>query len=551
MDDLSFRAGIQKNDIGSKCMKAVRGASIISGKPDFLKYIFTASTILFLLLLVIVAGNVSAKSYWDAVFELGFEPANQLIHHKLACDRIERIFRLSKRISDHLVIDERLPIHPKEIQSRMASLDVGNLHELLPYSDPDSGWRGVGLRGRSHFANYNLLIVDPQIKDGLKSAQQKNAKKSDKQEHFGDIDLRTFIRPDPKNIFRSVTNGQFYLADLPAANVTRVINAMLVTLWTQSCGQVNPPANLLNKAFLDKRSKNVLSGFAGDFPNLIKLIYQYIAVESVVSPRSVSTDEVVMVDFRFRFKADAFAKDYPELGKFFKKVRGTVYVHVQIFNDAGQQVGIMEIDSAKNLLVVQFLTKNGRFLALHDDFALDETGGFGLTDIGSSQFNIKANIHLNIVGMRLSIEGLEFDLDYSYGPHGSNIRINLSQPLKAFAAGGLAFGFLPVWFIDILIPSNVEELTTQFFNTLANSNQGQGAKLEFGSFQQESLKKNLCLYAETEVLANGIIKLGLNLQSQLHIDQKKIVTEISKFRKKIWTALYQDYQLAALQKGCQ
>ena len=531
-------------------MSALSGASAISGQPDFRKLIFRAPALLVLLLLTL-PGNTSAESYWDAVFELGFDPKIQQVDRKLACNRIEKIFQLNALISDNLVIDEKLPVTPGQLQSRMTSLDVGNLHGLLPYSDSESQWRGVGIRGQSHVTSYNLSIIDPEIKEWLQSWKKGHPAKWAAAEHFGDIALRSIVRPSPNDTYRFVTEGQLNLGDLPAINLTRVIDSALIALWRQASGSVDPPGHLLAELPLDEHSKQMVIGFARDFPNLFKEIDPYIIIERIVSPNSLRGNAGVLFDLKSRFNADAFANDYPEFGKLIKKMRGAIHMRAQAFDDTGQPLAVIEVDSIKNLLNVQFLTANGHLFPLSQNVQYKMADGFNFIDKGISQFHIKCDVQINIVGLRSSIEGLKFAFEYLNKDQGPAIKVNFSETPKAVVAGGHAFGFLPVWFIDILIPSNVENLTSHFLRTLANSSEGLGAKIEFGSFQGESAKNNLYLFTEADVLANGIIKLGFNLQRQMQIDQEKIAAEIRKFRKIIWTALYQDYHMAALRKGSQ
>jgi len=143
----------------------------VSNRPKF-----TFSLFLVIAWLIPIC-DLSAQSYWDAIFELGYEPITQKTDPALACRRIEGIHRFRELISDHLTADPDLLIKMRDLESRITSLDVANIYDFLPYSDADGLWRAIGVRGRSDFNAYRLNVVDPNI-ENIISSNNKNAEDS-------------------------------------------------------------------------------------------------------------------------------------------------------------------------------------------------------------------------------------------------------------------------------------------------------------------------------------------------------------------------------------
>ena len=166
--------------------------------------------------------DLSARSYWDAIFELGYEPMEQKADHALACRRIEGIHRFRELISDHLIADQDLLIKMRDLESRITWLDVANIYDFLPYSDADGLWRAIGVRGRSDFNAYRLNVVDPNIEKWLKRSTDDYPGIAGNQDQFGDVGLGIFIRPVRKDTFKFLTEARLYLDDIPAANVITV-----------------------------------------------------------------------------------------------------------------------------------------------------------------------------------------------------------------------------------------------------------------------------------------------------------------------------------------
>lgn len=110
-----------------------------------------------------------ALSYWDAVFELGFNPVTQDIDFTTACKQLARLVDYRNAVRELPVVDEKLNHKIRETESRISSLDAGNLYNQLPYTDSRKVWRGIGVRGALGDNHYRLGIVDPAIETWLQS----------------------------------------------------------------------------------------------------------------------------------------------------------------------------------------------------------------------------------------------------------------------------------------------------------------------------------------------------------------------------------------------
>jgi hypothetical protein len=88
-----------------------------------------------------------ALSYWDAIFEIGFNPETQEVDSTTACKQIERLAGFRNTVHELPVLDVTLHNKIREVESQISSLDAGNLYTQLPYSESNGMWRGIGIRG--------------------------------------------------------------------------------------------------------------------------------------------------------------------------------------------------------------------------------------------------------------------------------------------------------------------------------------------------------------------------------------------------------------------
>jgi hypothetical protein len=144
--------------------------------------------------------------------------------------------------------------------------------------------------------------------------------------------------------------------------------------------------------------------------------------------------------------------------------------------------------------------------------------------------------------MQLKIDTLPVVLDYRHSDGGPHLEARLVQAPQKIEAGGSVYGVIPVWMVDLMIPSNVQEVMDSFFQTLAMGNDGNGAMIRIDSIPDQASKQSFLLSTDAEVLANGTIKLGFNLQRKFFAVPPGLLVEVRAFKKQLWNALYRDFQ---------
>jgi len=498
-----------------------------------------------------LAEKVSGPTYWDSVFELGYDPDSGRASDDLACQRIETVYDFSRLVTHQVQADQVLAATYRDLRSMLSSLDAGNLYELLPYTDTGGQWRSIGISGRSQGNSYRLSEYDPGPGKQLTARFNADGGLSDGLQHFGDLDFKTFIRPIAENRYIFAADLQIFTKDLSAIIIPRMISTGLTVAWHHAARAHDPPEHLARIFHLNRPSLQVLGGFAFEFPDLFKTITHFFEIENIVSSITPNQDGSQIVDFRIRINREAFAGIYPEIGAVLDVLKGMVYFNGRVFDDQDRLMGMVEFDSAEDLFILQCRVLRGFLLPLNSSRIAGSSIGVNLTDQALTQLYAEFDIHLNMVGLHLNVLSLQVPIDYQLNGGGLHLEACLLQPPDTVQADGRAFGFLPLWLIDILIPSNVEKITSDFFQTLAMGNDGQGGRIELTGLQRAPLKNSLLISADAEALSNGTIKLGFNLQRRFATEQMKLIAELKAFKEQLWNAFYQDYKKVKKERGCQ
>jgi hypothetical protein len=330
-----------------------------------------------------------------------------------------------------------------------------------------------------------------------------------------------------------------------------MLDGMLKTLRRHAGSDIKPPPGVPKKTLLNRQSTSVLSGLTRDFPELIRIVLEYFTVNNIISSKRGRGDESVLLELRAQFNQKAFAKDFPEIESLLKELKDSVFFRIRLHDEQGRLMGVMELDSVHKEFTFLLRIRNGRLLPLAGGTADRKKSSFSLTAPGFQQLYIAYDIHLNVVGLRLNIESLPIAVDYMNRDRELEIKACLWQPPETIKTRGWAFGFIPLWLVNALIPSNIEEITTNFFRTLALGNDGEGTHIYLASHGVREMKNHIHLQAGTEVLGNGTIKLAFNLQRKMLARQEALLKEIQAFNNQFSTAFYQDYQRVKGTRGCQ
>jgi len=513
-----------------------------------------SNLLIFLLLTMVspvLAEKVSGPTYWDSVFELGYDPDSGRTSDDLACQRIEMVYDFSQLVSNHVQADQALAATYRDLRSMLSSLDAGNLYELLPYTDTDGQWRSIGISGRTRGNSYRLNEYDPGPGRPLTVRFNTDGGLSDGLQRFGDLDFKTVIRPLAENRYKFTTDLKISTHDLPAVIIPRMISTGLTVAWHHAARADDPPEHLARIFHLNRPSLQVLGGFALEFPDLFKTITHFFEIENIVSSITPNQDGSQIVDFRIRINRQAFARIYPEIGAVMDVLKGMVYFNGRVFDDQDRLMGMVEFDSAEDLFILQCRVLRGLLLPLDGSRTAGSSIGINLTEQALTQLYAEFDIQLNMVGLHLDVLSLQVPFDYQLNGGGLRLEACLLQPPDTIQAGGWAFGFLPLWLIDVLIPSNIEKITRDFFQALAMGNDGQGGRIELAGRQRAPLINSLLMSADAEVLSNGTIKLGFSLQRRFAKEQQKLIAELKAFNEQLLNAFYRDYQKVKHARGCQ
>ena len=512
----------------------------------------SAVAVLLFLTFIVPIKSAYPLGYWDAIFQLGYNQEAGRVDTHLAIERIEKIDCWSGLVADHLKQDDNLLAKMRDLKAKINSLDTESLYHMASYADREEIWRGIGVRGQTYPDGYWLSLANPEIENWLRPPTQDYAWFGGDRKHFGDAGFRAFITHSKADTYRFVSEGYFHLDDIPLANGVRMTRA----LWQTALAEINHTKRF-TEAYSHLPSANnhqplLSSIFAASFPNLHRFIAHYFSIEV---NDSTAEGEFDVYDIKLRVRGETFGAEYPELAWLLKKIKGMLSLKTRIHREDGQLIGTAAFDTGKNAFALRFSQLNQTFQSIPGGLETETVKALPWSSPSHTKLYLVSHVHLNFFGLRFDIEELVIPFSYAEKNQSPHLIAQLKQPPKQVRAYGRAFGLFPLWLIDLLIPSNVENIIERFCQTMAASNGGAGARIEAESFSTQPLNHTFLITTDADVLANGTIKLVFELQQKLIVKGKNLLPELKRFGNLLWSAFYQDFdrvkslRFAAVQQG--
>ena len=482
---------------------------------------------------VVASAEASSPSYWDAVFQVGYDPATGAMSQAAYLGRMRRLGAYLDVVQQGVTADPSVDDVLGKTRLRIAGLDARTLYEVMPCEDPESAWRGIGLRGGIRDGAYRVELGDPEI---LAWRRQRDSPRLDAwgpQQQFGDTGFRGFLLPGSGKTLQFSSELQVHLGGFPAGNLVRAACRFLDITGrkVRRAAEGGGPGRGLDAAVLD--------AFEDDFPALYATLTKYLEIQSVVE--AYDPDGAVRYDLRLALHEKALKRQYPALARALLRAGKVLGSESRLTDDADRT--LLWVTRNRDRTVMRLRARMlGDLLLPLDPSEGGREHALDLQSRAPRTLKSRADYELNLIGARLEIHGLCADVTYTFQDAGSRLEARVTKPPERIETKGFVLGFLPVWLVNLAIPSNLEQMTARFFTTLAEGREGKGLSLVSGCPPEPALQRNYYLQLETELRSNGALNFGFNLYRKITGGRSALKQDMDDMGRELWEAFKEDNQ---------
>lgn len=500
--------------------------------------------LLFFLLLtpVLFASDSKNNPYWQIFLQLGYDTQQQGIDQKLAYENIEEFIRFSKEMLYHFQLTSETQDFVNEIRGKLASLDIGNLYDMLPYAEEGTTWKSLAVRGSRGKSQFAISLTDPHLKKWIPNRNSKNFVEWYPLQRLGDFSLRIFARPGAKDTYLFNTEAQSHLGNIQYMALVQGFKKLLQTVHLFSQKETSIPSSFREEnSHLTLRGQRILYGFSRDFPHFYRVVKKFVNIRQILDINQPDPDRYLKIKLALQPKIEAFGKEYREIQKIMETLKGIFFFRFRFYDSQGHLVAMTELNSKTVTFQIQCLIEKGKLLKCKAPWEPLKTGEVDFSSPVPQAFKIVMDGKIDIKGIQILIRNFTLKVKYTLQKEGFQIGIHFDHAPKVFKIQGYLFGVIPLWLIDFFIPSNIDAIINEFLSTLARGNGGKGMETTLRMIHLPNNKNRFQVVSRAEVLSNGMIRFAFSFQSQAGLVNPKLHNEIRRFGRLFWHGFVADY----------
>jgi len=457
-----------------------------------MKYI--KKTIFFLIVFLLVT-NLFAYDFNDAIMNVA--PRKQ--GYEYSIDFMSLLHKVFAQYENDKQIEEFLVFWFECLKS----FDFATLYNSPFLSPLENDYRGVVFQGLNLPDMYYITLVSS--KDDQSEFSQ-----------IGNMMAEFALKKNKKSFvgersYSGHIDAMASLKHLSNDNIDSLMEGFLKVVDPQNIKTLKEPeCNLLKN--INNNSRPVINTFYKSFPRSLDLVDRYLIVHSTFETKTFEGIDYTHMKMHFSFRFENLENDYPNISDYLHRLRDLFRFELVVKTKTGNNIMLGIVDSKKDKpnIIGEFYTRKGMVIPYDSDGNPVFSEEYSITKLTDFKFDSELSIFFNIYGLKFETEKIKINNEYIDSEKKSSFSVRL-QDINKTKVYGRAYHIVPTWFIDMIIPSNIDELIYKFSQVMLHANNGQGTSVFFEWDKKD--KNNIMLYHKnsSEFVDNFFILFGFQV----------------------------------------
>jgi hypothetical protein len=384
------------------------------------------------------------------------------------------------------------------------SVQQFNFYQLYnsPFLKPlDDGYRAVIFQGH-HQVNHFQLALPSETGEKIPVSQLGDFKLS-----FGLKQNNLCITGDRS--YSGYMDIQMALKQFSYKTLAAMLEGLITVIDPDNLASLNPKKSQRFEE-IDGFSRKAIDVFDETYPRFQKFLDEYFILHSAMEEKRYKfvpyTHFKLIVEFDFK----NLKKDFPHLTYQLKRLESLFQFKLSFQNKNGNHILDIFLDSQDTFLQLDYYTHQGKVIPFSPDGTPVFEEAFYPTKVKNYDFNMNVDIFFNIYGMKFRTENIKIDCVYQSREKFGKIKFMLKEIPKT-RVSGRAYHIVPTWFIDIMIPGNIDQLIDNFCKVLISANNSEGSYLRLLWDTRNPNDVFLYPHASSEFIDNFFILFGFQI----------------------------------------
>jgi len=385
-----------------------------------------------------------------------------------------------------------------------SSVQQFNFYQLYnsPFLKPiDNGFRTVVFQGY-HQLNHFQLALPSETGEKIPVSKLGDFKVS-----FGLKQNNTCITGDRS--YSGYMDTHIALKQFSHKTLAAMLEGLITVVDPNNLASLNPKESDRFEE-IGGYSRKSIDVFDETYPRFQKFIDKYFILHSAMEKKNYQYVPFTHFKLIMAFDFKNLKKDFPHLSYQLKRLESLFQFKLSFRNKNGNHIMDIFIDSQDTFLYLDYYTHQGMVIPFTPEGTPVFEEAFYPTKVTDYNFYMNVDIFFNIYGIKFRTENIRIDCDYQSRKKYGKIIFKLKE-IPNTKVSGRAYHIVPTWFIDIMIPGNIDQLIDNFCKVLLSANNSEGSYLRLLWDMRKPNETFLNLHASSEFIDNFFILFGFQI----------------------------------------
>jgi len=452
------------------------------------------------------------------VFAYNFGDAIHNIHPDMqGAESATEIVQLLDKVFSKIRSDEKSLAFLHYLDESLQKFDFKLLYDNPTLAPLDRGYRGVTLQGINHSDHY-FMGLSPHKKTDIEN------------QTIGSFASEIALKQIDESVvgyrsFSAYMDTEMALKQYAHDNLLIFADNLLKIIDPENLAHLNPPESPVFKN-IDGDARMAINAFYHAFPKLAVLFDQYTTLNSLLKIDIYKGVLYTHFDFSVSCKYEQLQKDYPLIADYLEQFRGVLQTGVKSINTNGHNLFNLQFDCSPDFFKFSIYTRDGKIVPFDRDGNPVFDEAFSLSQLKKYNFKLVTQLLFDAYGLKYLNNDIVTTGSYVNTSEFASLKLKLKHVSKT-KVYGRKYHIFPKWFIDFIIPDDIDQLIYELVTVMlhANDDEGSFVKFEFDKRIPDEVYFNSL--ASSEYVDNFFIKLELGIWRNILKTDQETVDEIN------------------------
>jgi len=453
------------------------------------------------------------------VFAYNFGDAINDIHPDMqGTNSATEIIQLLDKVFSKIRSDEKSIAFLHYLDESLQKFDFGLLYNNPTLAPLDKGYRGVTLRGINNSDHY-FMGLSPYKKSDIDN------------QNIGSFASEIALKQIDKSIvgyrsFSAYMDTEMALKQYSHDNLLIFADSLLKIIDPENLNQLDLPESPVFNNIIGDNERKAINAFYQAFPKLAILLDRYIVLNSLLKIKHHNGIAYTHFDFSVSCRYEALKNDYPLISDYLEQFRDVLQTGIKSINENEHNLFKLQFDCSPDFFKFSMYTKEGKIIPFTDDKQPVFDEAFSLTKLKRYDFKLVTQLLFDAYGLKYLNNKIVTKGTYVNTRELASLKLKLDSVSKT-KVYGRKYHIFPKWFIDFIIPDDIDQLIYELVTVMlhANNNEGSFVTFEFDKRLPKEVYFNS--KAASEYVDNFFIKLELGIWRNILKTDQETIDEIN------------------------